>query len=182
VFPTTKILAWVLIALSLCSMQLRAENSATASHFLGCYEVVSAHANSPKLSTSSVPHKFELTNQPTIFRDGSFQLSAATAATGPARLHHLWRPRGSRLTVEFGWGLGGWAGTLKPSGANEFQGKLQYFCDTLWCGKQSIAIRIRRVECEQLNVALSDAPAKAGPARRRRFEVEHAKRTTKSST
>ena len=144
----TKKVSWVLLALSVCCTQLQAANSGSESRFVGCYDVVSIHSNPPDLPTGGIPGSFDLTNRPTIFRDRSFQLTAPTATTAPARLHHLWRPVGSRVTVQFGWGLGGWVGTLKPSGANELGGKLKPFCDGP-CGgvKQVVTIRIRRVEC-----------------------------------
>jgi hypothetical protein len=74
-----------------------------------------------------IPEQFELTNQTTIFGHGWFQLIAQQQRSARARLHHLWRPHGRGVRVQFGWGMGGWAGTLKGSGPNEFSGKLRPF-------------------------------------------------------
>jgi len=104
--------------------------------------------------TGGIPQQFALTNQTTIVGHGWLQLIAPTASAAPARLHHLWRPHGRRVTVQFGWGMGGWTGTLKPLGANEFSGKLQPFCDS-GCGgvKQIVTIRITRSECSKGNAS-----------------------------
>jgi len=94
-----------------------------------------------------IPHRFELTDRATIFGNEVFQLSAETAATPPARLHHVWSPLQNRVMVQFGWGMGGWKGKLKQLKSNELAGKLKPFCDTIRCGDEVVTIRAKRVDC-----------------------------------
>jgi hypothetical protein len=61
----------------------------------------------------------------------------------------LWWPHHGKVKLQFGWGMGGYAGVLKLSQADELAGKLKPFCDTIRCGgpKEVGRIRIKRVEC-----------------------------------
>ena len=156
VFHMKKRLRWFVLTLAVCSTQVQAANHSNEAAFIGCYEVVSKSSSNPaKLATGGVPDRFRLTDTPTTFSDGSFQLTAPTATSPYARQHHLWRPRGHRLEVQFGWGLGGEYGVLKPSGTSEFRGKLKSYSDSFpwaakvpwWPGRPVINIRVRRVEC-----------------------------------
>ena len=149
-----RIVCWFLVALWLWSVQLHAADSVSTDAFVGCYRVVSLSSKPSDQQTGGIPAHFALTNQATIFGHGWLQLTAPTATAGPARLHHLWRPDGRKVTVQFGWGMGGWTGTLKQSGVNEFSGKLRAFCDS-GCGgaKQIVTIRIVRNECSQGNAS-----------------------------
>ena len=116
-------------------------------NFVGCYEVVSLESAPPKQPAGGIPHRFELTDRATIFGNEVFQLSAETAATPPARLHHVWSPLQNRVMVQFGWGMGGWKGKLKQLKSNELAGKLKPFCDTIRCGDEVVTIRAKRVDC-----------------------------------
>jgi hypothetical protein len=122
-----RIVCWSLLALWLWSVQLHAADSASTDAFVGCYRAVSLCSKPSDQQTGGIPAQFALTNQATIFGHRWLQLTASTATAGPARLHHLWRPDGRKVTVQFGWGMGGWTGTLKQSGVNEFSGKLRAF-------------------------------------------------------
>jgi hypothetical protein len=119
------------------------------SKFAGCYEVVSISSAPSNLPTGGIPQTFELTENPTVFGNHIFQLNATTAISDPARLHHVWSPLHNTMKVQFGWGMGGWQGSLKPVRSNELAGKLKLFCDTVRCGgqKQVVTFRAKRVEC-----------------------------------
>ena len=119
------------------------------SKFAGCYEVVSILSDPPNQPTGGIPQTFELTESPTIFGNHIFQINAATGISGPAHRHHVWTPLRNKVKVQFGWGLGGWQGSLRPVRSNELAGKLNPFCDTVRCGgqRQVVTIRAKRVEC-----------------------------------
>src|SRR5215813_14178963 len=97
-------LCWFFLAW-LCSLPVYGTDGTTTDAFVGRYRVVSLSSKPANELMGGIPEQFELTNQTTIFGRGWFQLIAPTATTAPARLHHLWRPHGSRGSVQFGWGM-----------------------------------------------------------------------------
>jgi len=60
----------------------------------------------------------------------------------------VWQPRGSRLWISCGTGLGGFRGTLKQSQPGEFVGKVKEWCDSRCEWKRRVAtIRIQKIDC-----------------------------------
>src|SRR5215471_9422420 len=112
-------------------------------------KVVSLSSIPPDLPMGVIPHRFELTDRPTIFGSHVFQVEAATATSPPAHLHHIWLPSRNKVKVQFGRGMGGWERTLKLSDTNDLAGNLKPFCETTRCGrpKQVFTTRAKRVEC-----------------------------------
>lgn len=146
---TALCLPFALFAWGMRAVAQTASPTLTQNRFVGCYEVVSLSSVPPDLPMGGVPPRFELTDLPTVFGSHVFQVRAETATSPPARLHYVWSPSRKNVKVQFGWGMGGWEGKLKPSDTNELAGKLKPFCDTIRCGgpKQVLTIRTKRVEC-----------------------------------
>ena len=120
--------------------------------FVGCYEVVSLTWNPSTTEESYIPQRFELTDRPSRIKGQMEMRSVPKPVDDAARFSQrlwLWRRNRNKAVVSFGWGLGGFAGTLKPSQATELVGTLKYFCDTIVCGGPSGRIRVRQVECPQ---------------------------------
>lgn len=120
--------------------------------FVGCYAVVSLTWSPSTTEESYIPQRFELTDRPSRIKGQMEMRGVPKPVDDAARFSQrlwLWRRNHNKAVVSFGWGLGGFAGTLKPSNAAELVGTLKYFCDTIRCGGPSGRIRVRRVECPQ---------------------------------
>ena len=145
----TRSFLWLIIWLF--SVHAAAQTSSRTHNLLvGCYETSSLTSVPADLATRGVPQFFELTDRPTPFGNPWLQMKAADATTEPSRLHHIWTPRHGSIKLQFGWGMGGWEGTLKPAAPNEFVGKLKPFCNGR-CGgqKQVVSVHVKRVECSK---------------------------------
>src|SRR3954470_1337485 len=123
----------------------QAERS-TASKLDGCYEVISLSWSPSDESIRLIPPRFRLT------ADGHVHpISSKSAALSCGS----WTAQAKKLKFSFRC-LGGFAGTLKPSGPGEFNGKLKKWSDhRCWpkwsCGseekRRTGLLRIRRTEC-----------------------------------
>jgi hypothetical protein len=133
------------LAFLCCTVSAHAqEERSTASKLDGCYEVISLSWNPPDESIRFIPPRFRLTADAHVIPFKS-----------EAKICGSWTAQAKKLKLRFGC-LGGFAGTLKPSGPGEFDGKLKEYSDhRCWpkwsCGseekRRTGLLRIRRTDC-----------------------------------
>lgn len=115
----------------------------------GCYDVVSLDWSPPDETIRLIPKRFELLNEPVGYGLSIFRVRSLPGSLGnPVEGMGKWIPEGNNFWFSWGMGLGGFRGTLKPTSADEFTGKLKEWCD-FHCGwkKRIGKMRIRRTEC-----------------------------------
>jgi len=145
--PTIKTIC-VLATLGFAAWAVAQPSSPSQDGLVGCYETLALASVPPDLPTGGIPRQFELTHLESTIGRHWFQLRAPEATDAPAVAHHIWFPDRKNIKVQFGWGMGGWQGTLKPSAPHQFVGKLKPFCDFRCEGpKQVVTMRVQRVEC-----------------------------------
>lgn len=106
--------------------------------FAGCYEVTSLSWNPPDSSIRAIPPRFKLTSEHHVLPMPS---KAGEASWGS------WEDSGGNLKLSFGF-LGGFRGSLKPSDAREFRGKLKEHCDNRCEWRKRVGkIRVRNIAC-----------------------------------
>lgn len=113
----------------------------TSSRFEGCYEVTSLSWHPADERINLIPARFELTHdnriQPLPSKTEDLQQGS-------------WEPDGSNLRISFGAGWGGFRGSLKPSVADQFSGRLKEWCDSRCEWQKRVGyIRIRKIECSK---------------------------------
>ena len=135
-----------------CSVPLRGQARPSADvPFAGCYRIVSQRWRPMNEDASPIPGRFQLLSEATAEPNkGIFAMRSIPASNNVMEKQWVWQPKGDRLWMSWGRGLGGFRGTLKQSGGGEFVGKIKEWCDSRCEWKRSIAtIRIQKIDCTQ---------------------------------
>jgi hypothetical protein len=118
--------------------------------FAGCYKVVSQtwHPGNEDEGTP-IPNLFQLRNDVVGgASSGIYDMRRVPPNADVSDKQWVWQPKGDRLWLSWGYGLGGIRGTLKRSASGEFVGKVKEYCDSRCEWKKQVAtIKIRQVEC-----------------------------------
>lgn len=117
---------------------------------LGCYQVVSLDWSPPDETIRLMPNKFQLLGKEAEFHGHAiFGVRSLPIKPNIMDRSWAWEPRGDQFWISFSTGFGGFRGTLRPSSANEFVGKLKEWCDFRCETKRVGKIRVRRVACAE---------------------------------
>jgi len=120
--------------------------------FAGCYKIVSQRWHPMNEDAVPIPQRFQLRNDAADERHDSrfFAMRSFPANSNAWDKLWVWRPRGSRLWISWGTGLGGFRGSLKQSQPGEFVGKIKEWCDSRCEWKRRVAtIRIQKTDCTE---------------------------------
>ena len=147
-------IAKALLTIALCcSMPVvgHAQTSGRDLPFAGCYRIISQIWHPANEDASPIPGRFQLSAEPVVKSECCFFSMRRLPASGsPSEKLWMWRPRIDRLWISWGTGLGGFRGTLKPSGRGEFVGKVKEWCDHRCGWKTQVAtIRIQQTDCTE---------------------------------
>jgi hypothetical protein len=96
-----------------------------------------------------IPQRFQLHSEAAAEPSGRIYVMRSLPANSNAwEKLWVWQPRGSRLWISWGAGLGGFRGTLKQSQPGQFVGKVKEWCDSRCEWKRQVAtIRIQKIDC-----------------------------------
>src|SRR5947207_15622353 len=119
--------------------------------FAGCYQVTSQKWHPINEDASPIPGRFQLRSAPSDKRSTDiFQMRSIPLTNNLAENAWIWQPRGNRLWISWGTGLGGFRGTLTQYSTGEFVGKIKEWCDSHCEWKRRVAkIRIQRTDCPE---------------------------------
>ena len=147
-------IAKALLTIALCCSVPVAGHAQTSGRdipFAGCYRVVSQIWHPMNEDASPIPGRFQLSAEPAVeSRWDFFSMRSLPASGNPNEKLWVWRPKGDRLWLSWGTGLGGFRGTLKRSGRGELVGKVKEWCDYR-CGWKirAATIRIAKIDCSK---------------------------------
>jgi hypothetical protein len=98
-----------------------------------------------------IPSRFQLRGEAAAGPGrGFFAMRSVPANVNATEKGWVWQPRGTRLWISWGTGLGGFRGTLKQSQPGEFVGKVKEWCDSRCGWKRQVAkIRIQKTDCTE---------------------------------
>ena len=142
-----------LIVLSLCwASSLVAQSAQTTNlAFAGCYEVRVLKWSPPSEDEPQFPPSHLQLTAIRLERDqNAFRVQSFPVAPSGSTFEQqwFWIPEGRRLTLSFGFGLGGMHGSFKPSSNADLFGKLKQWCDKRCDFKKTeITMRLRRIDC-----------------------------------
>ena len=118
----------------------------------GAHEPIGDSVN--ECTESSTPERVR--NVPRIVSENvassseRFQMRSIPLTNNLAENAWIWQPRGNRLWISWGTGLGGFRGTLTQYSTGEFVGKIKEWCDSHCEWKRRVAkIRIQRTDCPE---------------------------------
>jgi hypothetical protein len=122
----------VFVAALCCSIRLYGQAQTSPNvPFAGCYEIVSQTWHPGNEDASPVPSRFQLGSEQADKRSTDFfQMRDIPTGRNDWERLWLWRPRGDRLWLSWGRGLGGFRGTLKQQRDGEFVGQIKEWCDS----------------------------------------------------
>ena len=142
----------LLIALY-CPFQMHGQGQSLAQvPFAGCYRVVSQTWQPPNKDLKMIPDRFQLLSESTFEPSRRMFAVRSIPASGNVMEENMWvwQPRGSKLWISWGTGLGGVRGSFKRSRTGEFVGKLKEWCDSRCGWKRRVGtIRIQQVDCTE---------------------------------
>ena len=143
-------LKWLPVIALICPIHVCGQRQPSAQlPFAGCYQVVSQVWYPSNGDITLIPNRFELLTESAFGpSSGMFAGRSMPGSGDPTDWVWAWQPKGSRLWISWGTGLGGVRGTLKRSRNGEFVGKLKQWCDSHCAWKKKVAIiRIRQIDC-----------------------------------
>ena len=142
-----------LLLVAMCCTLATQGQSQTSAHppFAGCYRVVSETWHPMNEDSSPIPSRFQLRSEAAGEPGrGIFAMRSVPASGNAMEKGWVWQPRGTRLWISWGTGLGGFHGTLKKSQPGEFVGKVKEWCDSRCGWKSQVGtIRIQQTDCTE---------------------------------
>lgn len=142
-----------LCILSLCWASALIAQSAQTSKLplAGCYEVRVLQWSPPLEDEPHFPpSRLQLTAIPLEGDQTAFRVQSLPVAPSGSTFEQqwFWVPEGRRLTLSFGFGLGGMRGAFKASSNADLSGKLKQWCDKRCDFKKTeITMSLRRIDC-----------------------------------
>ena len=143
-------LKWLLVVVLVCPIQMCGQGQPSAHvPFVGCYQVVSQVWHPSNGDIRLIPNRFELRTESAFGpNSGMFAGRSMPGSGDPTDWVWMWRPKGGRLWISWGTGLGGVRGSFKRSRTGEFVGKLKEWCDSRCGWKRRVGIiRIQQIDC-----------------------------------